>query len=409
MARPKKGSLPAYRHHKARNCAVVTIDGKDHYLGPYDTPSSKQKYAALIRSWQQRQELPNASPNEPLLPNDRPTVNELILAFLKYADAHYKPNNGENKEAGCIDDALKVVQQCGYGNQAADDFRPKDLKKVREAMTEKGWSRNYINSQVNRVKRMFQYAVEEDVISGSVYHALLAVRGLRRGAPGVRETKRVRPVRTAHLKTALEMALGSSQFVLRAMILFAYRTGARPGEVCALKPCFLHKVSKVWVYRVPPEANKTDHHDQERKVFIGPRARKTLNPMLKGLRPGDYVFSPVRAEAQRQESRRSRRKTPLWPSHVRRQEEKKKTNPKRAKRDHYDPVSFRRAVKRLCDQAGVPRWTPNQLRHNVATRFRKRFGIEVARILLGHRKLQTTEIYAEVDLQTARKAARKLG
>ena len=32
MARPK--SQPSYRHHKARNCAVVTIDGKNHYLGP---------------------------------------------------------------------------------------------------------------------------------------------------------------------------------------------------------------------------------------------------------------------------------------------------------------------------------------------------------------------------------------
>jgi integrase len=193
------------------------------------------------------------------------------------------------------------------------------------------------------------------------------------------------------------------------MILFSYRSGARPGEVCALKPCHLDRSGKVWVYRVPPEANKTDHHDHDRKVFIGPRARKSLSHLLKGLRPGEYVFSPIRAEAIRQADRRSRRKTPLWPSHLRRQEEKKKTNPKRAKRDHYDPVSFRRAVKRLCDQAGVPRWTPNRLRHNAATRFRKKFGIEVARILLGHRKLRTTEIYAEVDLQTARKAAGKLG
>ncbi len=29
---------PAYRHHKARNSAVVTIDGANLYLGPYDSP-----------------------------------------------------------------------------------------------------------------------------------------------------------------------------------------------------------------------------------------------------------------------------------------------------------------------------------------------------------------------------------
>ncbi len=27
---------PSYRFHKARNCAVVTIAGHDHYLGEYD-------------------------------------------------------------------------------------------------------------------------------------------------------------------------------------------------------------------------------------------------------------------------------------------------------------------------------------------------------------------------------------
>jgi hypothetical protein len=26
---------PSYRYHKARNCAVVTLNGRDHYLGTY--------------------------------------------------------------------------------------------------------------------------------------------------------------------------------------------------------------------------------------------------------------------------------------------------------------------------------------------------------------------------------------
>ena len=39
---------PSYRLHKARNCAVVTINGKNHYLGPYDSPESHEKYARLI-------------------------------------------------------------------------------------------------------------------------------------------------------------------------------------------------------------------------------------------------------------------------------------------------------------------------------------------------------------------------
>jgi integrase len=405
MSRLRKGAIPTYRLHKARGCAVVTIDGHDHYLGPHGSPSSKQKYAALIRAWQQRQEQGNPTPDEPLVANDRPTVNELILAYLKHARDYYRPNHGENKEAGCINDALTVLQEQGYGREPADAFRPRDLKKVREAMVAKNWSRTYINSQVNRIKRIFAYAVEEDLVPGSVYHALLAVKGLRKGTPSVRETKKVRPVPVAHIKAVLAKA----HPVLKAMLLFAYRTGARPGEVCALKPCHLDRTGKVWVYHVPPEANKTEHHDQERKIYIGPRAQKVLEPWLSDIGPEEFVFSPARAEAIRQAARRESRKTPLWLSHLKRLAAKKKDNPRRPKRDHYDPAAFRRAVKRLCDEAEVPRWSPNRLRHNAGTRFRKRYGLEVARILLGHRKMNTTEVYAEADQAKAREAARKVG
>lgn len=405
MSRSKTGSPPSYRLHKPRNCAVVTIDGRDYYLGPYGSPSSKQKYAGLIRAWEQRKEQLGVPVEAPLDPSDRPTVDEVILVYLKHVAIYYKPNNGENTEAGCIDDALKVVQECGFGSEFADSFRPKDLKLVRDAMIKRGWSRGYINSQINRVKRMFRHAVEEDLIPGTVYHALIAVNGLRRGTPGVVERGKVRPVPREDIKAALR----KSHHVLKAMLLFAYYTGARPGEICALKPCHLNREKKVWVYHVPPDANKTEHHEQDRKVFIGPRAQKILRRWLAGVQPDDYVFSPARAEALRLAARRKRRKTPLWPSHMARLAAKKKLAPKRARRDHYDTASFRRAVKRACRAGGVPAWSPNRLRHNAATRFRRKFGLETARILLGHRKMNTTEIYAEADFSKARQAAGRLG
>ena len=33
--------LPAYRRHKARGLAVVTLSGMDFYLGPYGTSASR--------------------------------------------------------------------------------------------------------------------------------------------------------------------------------------------------------------------------------------------------------------------------------------------------------------------------------------------------------------------------------
>jgi hypothetical protein len=49
---PRINRPPAYRLHKARKCAVVTIDGKNHYLGPYGSAESQEKYARLIAGWQ---------------------------------------------------------------------------------------------------------------------------------------------------------------------------------------------------------------------------------------------------------------------------------------------------------------------------------------------------------------------
>jgi integrase len=54
-------------------------------------------------------------------------------------------------------------------------------------------------------------------------------------------------------------------------------------------------------------------------------------------------------------------------------------------------------------------WHPHQLRHNAATFPRKEFGLETARIILGHRSAALTEVYAELDQQKAMEAIVKVG
>lgn len=55
------------------------------------------------------------------------------------------------------------------------------------------------------------------------------------------------------------------------------------------------------------------------------------------------------------------------------------------------------------------RWSPNQLRHNAATYLRKQFGIEAARVVLGHASADVTEIYAELDLAKAAEIMGRVG
>jgi integrase len=54
-------------------------------------------------------------------------------------------------------------------------------------------------------------------------------------------------------------------------------------------------------------------------------------------------------------------------------------------------------------------WTPHQLRHTATTRAAKEFGIEIAKAATGHAHISTTQIYAERDLDAAKRVALKFG
>ena len=88
---------------------------------------------------------------------------------------------------------------------------------------------------------------------------------------------------------------------------------------------------------------------------------------------------------------------------------KPKARPKRKPREYYDCGTYGRAIKRACEKAAVPCWHPHQLRHNAATHLRKEYGIEAARVVLGHRSALVTEIYAEIDRTKAAEVMERVG
>ena len=45
------GSFPRYRKHRASGQAVVTLNGRDFYLGPHGTNASRAYYDRLIAEW----------------------------------------------------------------------------------------------------------------------------------------------------------------------------------------------------------------------------------------------------------------------------------------------------------------------------------------------------------------------
>jgi hypothetical protein len=70
-------------------------------------------------------------------------------------------------------------------------------------MTDDGLARTNINHRVSRIKRVFKWAVAEELISPSVYHGLQAVAGLQYGRTEAHETEPVRPVPDLYVAATL--------------------------------------------------------------------------------------------------------------------------------------------------------------------------------------------------------------
>lgn len=384
-------AVPRYRKHRASGQAVCTIGGKDFYLGPHGTKASRVQYDRLILEWL------GANRRLPQQPEQGITISELIADFWRFAKKHYVKNGEPTGTADNYKPALSLLRKY-YGTTDAADFGPRALKALRQMMIDAGDSRRYINDNVDRLRRVFRWGASEELISASVYESLRTVESLPKGRSDARETKPIEPVDD----DTVDATLPHLPPVVRDMVQFQRLTGARPGEVCSLRPLDVDRSAEIWRYA--PESHKTEHHGRGRVIFVGPRGQEILTPYL--LRESTaFCFSPAESERKRKAQLRANRKTPVQPSQV----DRSKPNAKRKPRNHYTSNAYIHAIHRACEKAGVEKWSPNRLRHAAATAIRRGYGLEAAQAVLGHAKMNTTEIYAEKDLSLAVQVARQVG
>ncbi|MDX2201032.1 MAG: site-specific integrase [Phycisphaerae bacterium] len=371
--------LPSYRLHKVSGNAVVTLNGRDHYLGPHDSPESVDAYKRLIAEWTTAGPAAAAASATVSAGGADFRVCELLAAYLEYAERYYIKDGEPTGEAKNVKEATRQLQEF-YGMTRVADFGPTALKTVRQKMIEKKLSRRVVNFRVNRIRRVFKWGVENELVPPGVLHALQAVAPLRAGRSDAREIGPVRPVTEETVNAILPHVTPQ----VRAMIELQQLTGMRPNEVTAMRPMDIDRNQATWVYR--PARHKTEHHGIERVIYLGPRAQAIVTPFLS--RPADaYLFSPKEAVKQTRDRLRRGNNPP----------KKRRPRPKRVAGNRYTRRSYYYAIKRACKKANVEVWGPNRLRHSTATYLRKRFGIEAARVVLGHRSSAVTEVYAELD------------
>jgi integrase len=393
---PRTTRQPSYRLHRPRNCAVVTIDGKNHYLGPYDSPESHEKYARLIAQWRRNGNHLPPAPSSRGEPDSRLLVSELILAYFRHAETYYVKHGRQTSEVDNIRQALRFVRKL-YGTTAAEGFGTRALKDVRQAMIEAGRSRKLINKDVHRIRGMFRWAVEEELLPVGVHEQLTRLRGLRKGRSDARETPKVGPVPVA----AVQAILPHLPPTVAAMVQLQLLCGARPQEATTIRPCEVTDLGNgVWYYH--PQAHKMEHMDRDKVIVLGPKAQEILRPWL-DRDPEAYCFAP--AEASAWQLLRQRKK-PL-PTAV--TAAPSKSWGERRPGPRYTRHSYRVAVQRACRRANVPIWSPRQLRHTRASIIRARYGLEASKAVLGHADTKVTEIYAQRDLELAQSVMLEIG
>ncbi|MBN1435684.1 MAG: tyrosine-type recombinase/integrase [Sedimentisphaerales bacterium] len=353
--------LPKYR--KNGQYAFVQIDCQRIMLGRYDSDESRKKYQRLIAEWAA------AGGMLPVEPGGA-TLCELIAQFYRHCQSYYRrPDGNQTTEVGNYKQALKLVNNL-YGDQPAKAFGPAQLETVRAEMIKKKWVRQQCNRQTSRIKRMFRWAVVRGICKAEQVTALDCLEPLKRGRCDAVEGKKVVGVKPEQI-TALESLVSKP---IWALIQLQLLTGARSGELLPLRQVDLEMTGTIWRYQ--PTHHKMSHADRERVVFFGPRAQEILRGFF------DRAID-----------------APLFsPRDVR-----------RGSNAAYSKDSYRRAIARACEIAGIEPWHPHQLRHAAATRIRQTYGLEAAQVILGHARADVTEIYAQRDQAKAAAIVAQVG
>jgi integrase len=353
---------PSYRLHKKSGQAVVTIRKQTIYLGKFNSPESKKKYADLIRDFQAGTvDIPAGSVQ---------TMAGLAAAYLSHCKEYYAGST----EYLRIKRALVIFLERTRDMEVCH-ITKKNIKYFQQDCVDRNHCRRYINMLTLCLMRCFKWLAANDYILPNKYNDLQLVPLLVAGRTKAQDHPPVSPVQTSDIEAVLKV-LNPMQ---AAMVKVQLVTAMRPGEMLQMRPADVDRSKDIWIYI--PRQHKNSYRGHSRKIMLGPKAQALLLPWIIGS-PDDYIFSPQKIRF---------------------------CKGKRVPGERYVSTSYSRMIQRACKKAGIKSWTPHQLRHTAATNYVEKCGWAETRIILGHKSLDTTLIYAETDAIIAHPSIRRLG
>ena len=375
---------PKYRKHTTREIAFVEYDKKRHYLpGPYNSPQSREAYF-------QHLERARALDFKAVAVSDKPAsmlfLDDLALLYLQFCANAFGVVDARSSYHKYKRAVFRVLDL--HGGQLASQFTPLHLKAVQRSMVTEDASRSYINETTAQIKTWFRWCVSECLLDPSVLKSVEAVRGLAPGRTTARESEPRLPARWEDVQPVFQHLPP----VPRDMLWMQWHTGARSGSICKAKPEQFDNTGEMMVWH---PRHKTEYRGVDLVLPIGPRCLAHIRAYLCDREPDQIMFEPKRAATNGKE------------------------------RGHYTATTYRQALKRGQKRAiaaateeaqkkgktvYIPQeWTPHQLRHARGTLVRESYGLEAAQAILGHERIDATQMYAEKRLQLAKQVAKDIG
>ena len=178
-------------------------------------------------------------------------MNHLILAYWRHAEKHYRGTDGKpTQELANIRDAIRPLRKL-YGSTKTVDFGPLALRSIQQELIRADLCRTTINARINRIRRVFKWAVGVQLVPPSVHQAIQAVPGLLKGRTDARESEGIRPVAIEQVEATLPYL----SRVVGTMVRLQLLMGCRAEEVMIMRGCDLTPGEPTWEYR--PQRHKT--------------------------------------------------------------------------------------------------------------------------------------------------------
>lgn len=365
---------PKLCHHKGRELGYITVAGKEVYFTGRWLRKRKTAPSAIQDQYAKAIAALVVTRGGQIIPAGLdPTISELWQLYEEYTKGYYVKNGKQTSEVGSIKDACRIVART-FGSVRAREFGPRSLRAVRDEFIRMAWSRDHVNKQVSRVRRMFRWAVSEELIPESVWSALQSVPDVRAGQ-GLREARVIRAVPDEVVEATLPHCPKTLQNLIRAHRLI----GCRGDEACAMRASEIDTAAAPGLWKFTPTSSKN-----QASYWVGPKAQEVLRPLLDQARPTAWLF-PTRGRG----------------------------------RGCWSTASYRRAVERAIRLASaarpadsqLPRWGPLNIRHAAGQEARDTHvrGIEATQARLQHKEISASQKYAwELD-KLAQDVARAMG